>query len=139
MDIMVNGEKKELIIKDRENRFEWTEDLVQDDKNIYYDHNIGSYVTDPETFAWWENTIGLMRRLDYAESKIEERFVDLYGWDKWDGQKRAIYNANVDIEHDTTVSNMVSAFLELLDSDESLQLEELYDLLDNVLNQKECE
>lgn len=69
------GAIEELTICNRQTGCEYTSNLIEDDHCIKYDHEREMYVTDEESYKWWENMI---EQLEHAED-VKEKYAEDFG------------------------------------------------------------
>ena len=96
---IVNGEEKELVMRDKHG-IDWSGDFIGNtDHGMGYDEE-GRYIATPEEFEWWEDMIAKWEKMEGVIAEYKERFgsdqVDevvgdaMGGWDLEDQPFRAI-------------------------------------------------
>lgn len=83
MKVLVNGELKELVLYEIENGYvltNWVIDFIGDHiiDDFTYDEERDVYITDQETFEWWEKVIKDRQKLD---ERIDD-LIQIHGYDK---------------------------------------------------------
>ena len=82
MEILVNGEKRELVAEGT-NGIEWTNDLLGNHDALHHDEETEEYTMTEDEFDWWEEVINNLNKVQELEDKLEKddrAEYDAYGF-----------------------------------------------------------